>query len=161
MNVYCRFAIYEALGFWHFAVDDVMRAILHVYSRALSRSQFLFDFLKIWNLGRISSPRVCYLKSAKSVGNFRFYKEPRVRMRTTTRRSWHLKVKSSSPTWSAFSDLFLSYLSHSDLLVTNLIIFFSIKDVTFDLVGKISKQDVIMHIYLLKFFLFKVDKILR
>ena len=69
------------LRFWNFEIDDVMAAILHVFSGALSRSQFLSDLLQNWTWFRITSPLIFNLKSAKSVGNFRFYEEPRVRTR--------------------------------------------------------------------------------
>ena len=69
------------LGFWNFESGDVMAAILQVFSGALSRSQFLSDLLQNWTWCRITSPSICHLKSAKSVGNFRFYEEPRVRTR--------------------------------------------------------------------------------
>ena len=46
---------------------------------ALSRSQFCSDFLQNWWVGRKLSSAVCYLKSARSVGNFRQYGGPRFR----------------------------------------------------------------------------------
>ena len=46
---------------------------------ALSRSQFCSDFLQNWAQGTKLSSNVCYWKSAKSVGNFRKYREPRFR----------------------------------------------------------------------------------
>ena len=56
--------------FWKFKFDDVMAAILHFSYGALSRSQFLFDFLQIWIQGTKLFSTVCYWKSAKSVENF-------------------------------------------------------------------------------------------
>merc|ERR1712074_473102 len=49
------------------------RPLLLFLVRALSRSQFCFDFLQI--SGRVSKtqPPVCYLKSAKSVDSFGSY----------------------------------------------------------------------------------------
>ena len=44
---------------------------------ALSRSQFWSDFLQNWWVGRKLSSAVCYLKSARSVGNFCQYGGPR------------------------------------------------------------------------------------
>ena len=40
------------LGFWNFEIDDVMAAILHFFSGALSRSQFCFNFLQNCREGR-------------------------------------------------------------------------------------------------------------
>ena len=45
---------------------------------ALSRSQFCFDSLQIWTQYSLRPSCIWYLKSAKSVGNFRFYYKPRV-----------------------------------------------------------------------------------
>ena len=56
--------------FWKFKFDDVMAAILHFSYGALSRSQFLSDFLQIWIQGIKLFSTVCYWKSAKSVENF-------------------------------------------------------------------------------------------
>ena len=49
---------------------------------ALSRSQFCSDFLQNWAQGTKLSSNVCYWKSAKSVGNFRKYREPRFRKKS-------------------------------------------------------------------------------
>ena len=46
---------------------------------ALSWSQFCFDFVQNWWVGRKLSSAVCYLKSARSVGNFCQYSRPRFR----------------------------------------------------------------------------------
>ena len=99
-----------------------------------SRSQFVSDLLQNWTWRWITSPPICYLKSAKSVGNFRFYEEPRA-----VHDIWRSGVQ------SLLGKLFQifcgwSYSTNSDLLVTNLIIFFFIKDVTSDLIGKILKN---------------------
>ena len=128
---------------WNFEINDVMAAILHVFSGALSRSQFLSDLLQNWTWCRITSPLVFNLKSAKSVGNFRFYEEPRVRTRAAPFMT--SEGQEFNPYLGRFFGfcVFLcewSFLTNSDLLVTNLIIFFFIKDVTSDLVGKISKN---------------------
>ena len=56
--------------FWKFKFDDVMAAILHFSYGALSRSQFLFDFLQIWIQGTKLFSTVCYWNSSKSVENF-------------------------------------------------------------------------------------------
>ena len=110
------------LWFWHLEIDDVMAAILHVFSGALSRAQFLSDLLQNWTWCRITSPLVFNLKSAKSVGNFRFYEESRVRTRAVP-YIWRSRVQ------SLLGKLFQifcgwSYSTNSDMLVTNLIIFF-------------------------------------
>ena len=65
--------------FWNFEINDNMAAILHFFVGALSRSQFCSDFLQNWWRGRKLSSAVCYLKSARLVGNFRQYGEPRFR----------------------------------------------------------------------------------
>ena len=67
------------LGFWHFEIDDVMAAILHLFSRALSQTQFCSYFLQNCRQGIKLSSAVCYLKSARSVGNFCQYGGPRLR----------------------------------------------------------------------------------
>ena len=67
------------LRFWISQFDDVMAAILYFSRAAVSRSQFWSDFVQIWTQCSLTMSRVCYWKSAKSVGNFRFYREPRVR----------------------------------------------------------------------------------
>ena len=59
--------------FWKFKFDDVMAAILHFSYGALSRSQFLSDFLQIWIQVTKLFFTVCYWKSAKSVNKFRRY----------------------------------------------------------------------------------------
>ena len=59
--------------FWKFKFDDVMAAILHFSYGALSRSQFLSDFLQIWIQVTKLFFTVCYWKSAKSVDKFRRY----------------------------------------------------------------------------------------
>ena len=64
-------------GFWNFEFDDVMAAILHFCVAALSRSQFWSDFLQIWTQVSLTHAGVCYWKSARSVGNFRWLREPR------------------------------------------------------------------------------------
>ena len=64
-------------SFWNFEFDDVMAAILHFCVPALSRSQFLFDFLQIWIQVTKLLSTVCYWKSAKSVDKFRRYNGPR------------------------------------------------------------------------------------
>ena len=56
---------------------------------ALSRSQFCSDFLQNWAQGTKLSSNVCYWKSAKSVGNFRQYGEPRFRKKS----KWPPKIK--------------------------------------------------------------------
>ena len=81
------------LWFWNFEIDDAMAAILHVLSGTLSRSQFLSDLLQNWTWCRITSPLVFNLKSAKSVGNFRFYEESRVRTRAV-HYIWRSRVQS-------------------------------------------------------------------
>ena len=60
-------------GFWKFEFDDVMAAILHFSYGALSRSQFLSDFLQIWIQVTKLFFTVCYWKSAKSVDKFWCY----------------------------------------------------------------------------------------
>ena len=70
-------------GFRKFKMDDVMAPILYVFFiPALSRSQFIFDFLQNWAQGTKLSSDVCYWKSAKSVDNFRQYGEPRFRKKS-------------------------------------------------------------------------------
>ena len=64
-------------GFWNFEFDDVMAAILHFCVAALSRSQFWSDFLQIWTQVSLTHAGVCYWKSARSVDNFRWLREPR------------------------------------------------------------------------------------
>ena len=118
--------------------------ILHIFSGAKSRSQFLSDFLQILTHCRITSSRVCYLKSAKSVGNFRFYEEPCVRMCITSAPFMTSEGREFKPHFGRFFQIFWGergqILTNSDLLGTNLILFFSIKDVTSDLVEKIWKK---------------------
>ena len=67
------------LRFWNFQTMTSWRPFLHFFVGALSRSQFCSDFLQNWWRGRKLSSAVCYLKSARSVGNFRQYGEPRFR----------------------------------------------------------------------------------
>ena len=65
-----------------FPIDDVMAAIFAFFVAALSGSQFCFDFLPNWWEGRKLSSAVCYLKSARSVGNLRQYCGPRFRKKS-------------------------------------------------------------------------------
>ena len=67
------------LGFWKFEMMTSWRPFCSLSYAALSRSQFCSDFLQNWWVGRKLSSAVCYLKSARSVGNFRQYGEPRFR----------------------------------------------------------------------------------
>ena len=62
-----------------FPNDDVIAAFLHFFVGALSRSQFCSNFLQNLTQDRKLSSTVCYLKSARSVGNFRQYGRPRFR----------------------------------------------------------------------------------
>ena len=59
------------------------------FIRALSQSQFCSDCLQNWAQGTKLSSNVCYWKSAKSVGNFRQYGEPRFRKKS----KWPPKIK--------------------------------------------------------------------
>ena len=52
------------------------------FNAALSRSQFCSDFLQNWAQGTKLSSNVCYWKSAKSVGSFWKYREPRFRKKS-------------------------------------------------------------------------------
>ena len=101
------------LGFWNFEIDDVMAAILHFFSGALSRSQFCFDFLQNWGQGTKLSSNVCYWKSAKSFGNFRKYREPRFRKKSKWPPKHFLGNRASK----------VSISTNSDPLITNLIMF--------------------------------------
>ena len=55
---------------------------------ALSQSQFCFNFLQNWAQGTKLSSNVCYWKSAKSVGSFRKYRQPRFQKN----QNWHQKL---------------------------------------------------------------------
>ena len=65
--------------FWKLEIDDVMVVILHFFVAALSWSRFCFDFHQNLTQDRKLYSTVCFLKSARSVGNLRQYGEPRFR----------------------------------------------------------------------------------
>ena len=77
------------LGFWKFEMMTSWRPFCSLSFAALSRSQFWSDFLQNWWGGRKLSSAVCYLKSARSVGNFRQYGGPRFRKNS----KWPPKIK--------------------------------------------------------------------
>ena len=58
------------LGFWNFETMTSWRPFCTFSFAALSRSQFCFDCLQNLTQDRMLPSTVCYLKSAKSVGNF-------------------------------------------------------------------------------------------
>ena len=151
--IWLIFAMSVFLGFWNSEIDDVIAAILQVFSGALSQSKFLSDLLQNWTWCRVTSPPICYLKTAKLVGNFQFYEEPRVRTRAV-HDIWRSGVQSLLG--ALFQDFFfvLSYLTNSDLLVTNHIIFFLTKMSLPIKSGKSRKMDATVYHYLLQFFLF-------
>jgi len=79
LRILQMFARSVFLGFWNFKINNVMAAILHFFSGALSWLQFCSDFLQNCRQGRKLSSAVCFRKSARSVGNFRKYGGPRLR----------------------------------------------------------------------------------
>ena len=77
---------------------------------ALSRSQFCFDCLQNLTQYRKLSSTICYIKSARSICNFRQYGGPRFRKKS----KWPPK----SNFWNKASEVSIS--TEIDLLITNI-----------------------------------------
>ena len=90
-----------------------MAAILYFFVGARSWSQFCSGFIQNWWGGRKLSSAVCYSKSARSVGNFHQYGEPRFRK----------KIKMAAKNFFGNKASEVSISTEIDLLITNMIIF--------------------------------------
>ena len=105
------------LRFWISQFDEVMAAILHFSRAALSRSQFWSDFVQNWTKCSLTVSRVCYWKSAKSVDNFRFYWEPRVRFFVFFSQNWRQNILSDKRNWIRFRQFIFIFNDLSQFFV--------------------------------------------